>query len=70
MSVTGGDLAFPAGFLWGVATSAYQVEGGNTNCQWYEWEQQGHIASHDDTGLACDWWRAAEQDFDRAARSI
>jgi len=33
-----GDYAFPAGFLWGAATSAHQVEGGNHN-DWSEWEK-------------------------------
>lgn len=67
MSAESRDLAFPEGFLWGVATAAYQVEGGNTNCQWYEWERQGHLAAGERAGGACDWWRAAEQDFDRMA---
>lgn len=31
-------LQFPQGFLWGAATSAYQVEGGLTN-DWSEWEK-------------------------------
>jgi beta-glucosidase len=57
---------FPAGFVWGVATSAHQVEGGNLNNQWSQWEQRGRIKSGDRAGLACDWWRNAEQDFDRA----
>jgi beta-glucosidase len=67
MSDDGRDLTYPQGFVWGVATSSYQVEGGNTNCQWYEWEQGGHIASGEGAGDACDWWRTAERDFDRAA---
>jgi beta-glucosidase len=32
-----GFLQFPAGFLWGASTSAYQVEGGIIN-DWSEWE--------------------------------
>ncbi len=57
---------FPADFAWGVATSSHQVEGGNRNNQWAAWEQRGRIRSKDSVGLACDWWRNAESDFDRA----
>ncbi len=57
-------LQFPPGFLWGTATSAHQVEGNNTNNQWWEWEQLPNKIWHGDrSGLACDWWRRAEQDF-------
>jgi beta-glucosidase len=32
-------LLFPAGFLWGAATSSHQVEGNNVN-NWSEWEEK------------------------------
>ena len=32
------ELAFPKGFLWGTATAAHQIEGGNSNSDWWEWE--------------------------------
>jgi beta-glucosidase len=57
---------FPPEFIWGVATSSHQVEGGTANNQWAEWEKRGRIKSKDCVGLACDWWRNAEQDFDLA----
>jgi beta-glucosidase len=59
-------LQFPSGFLWGTASASHQCEGGNTNNQWYRWEQQGHILSGDTCGDAADWWRNAEADFERA----
>ena len=30
--------SFPTGFLWGSATAAHQVEGGNHNNDWWDWE--------------------------------
>ncbi len=59
-------LQFPEGFLWGTASSSYQCEGGNTNNQWYRWEQQGHILSGESCGRASNWWEQAERDFDLA----
>src|SRR5512140_3650421 len=57
---------FPRGFLWGCGTAAHQVEGNNTNNQWWQWEQQGH--TNGKSGLACDWWGGRwREDFDRAA---
>jgi beta-glucosidase len=61
-------VGFPERFLWGTATAAFQVEGNNTNCDWSQFEQQpGAIWHGDRSGLACDWWRNAEQDFDLMA---
>src|SRR5207247_11296242 len=59
-------LRFPREVLSGTAYSSYQCEGGNTNNQWYRWEQQGHILSGEQCGRAANWWVAAEQDFELA----
>ncbi len=58
--------AFPPGFLWGVSTSAHQVEGGHENNNWADWEQRGRIRTGERAGRACDWWENAERDFDLA----
>lgn len=62
---------FPKGFLWGSATASHQVEGGNTNNNWYAWEQQeGRIKNGHHSGLACDWWGGRwKEDLDRAAET-
>jgi len=62
----GTDCVFPKDFLWGISTSAHQVEGDNTNNQWSAWEAAGKIRSGDCCGRACDWWSNAECDFDLA----
>ncbi len=61
---------FPRGFLWGAATASHQVEGNNTNNNWWAWEQQpGRILQGQKSGLACDWWGGRwREDFDRAAQ--
>ena len=57
------------GFLVGVATSGYQVEGGfngdgEPHNNWAAWEGAGRAAR---SGLACDFWRHPEEALDRAA---
>jgi beta-glucosidase len=70
MKTDGSLLAFPRGFLWGTASSGYQVEGNNSTSDWTEWERQpGRIAQGQRSGRACDWWSGDrwQEDFDRAA---
>jgi beta-glucosidase len=50
-------LKFPSGFLWGAATSAYQVEGGITN---NDWEMQSRLRR---PGRACDHYLRYKGDF-------
>jgi len=49
---------FPSDFLWGAATSAYQVEGGNKS-DWSEWPKG-------DAGQAANHYRLFKKDFDSA----
>lgn len=58
-------LAFPEGFLWGAVTSAFQVEGNNTNSDWWEWEQTAESLEKR-SGIACDQYNKYEEDFDLA----
>jgi len=61
-------MYFPSDFLWGTATAAFQVEGHNTNSDWWHWEQQpGAILHGHKSGMACNWWANAEADLDIAA---
>lgn len=57
-----GKQNFPHGFLWGSATSAYQIEGGIEN-DWSEAARQGKIPI---TGKACDSYDKYEEDFEIA----
>jgi beta-glucosidase len=63
---------FPRGFLWGTATASHQVEGNNTNNNWWAWEQEsGRITQGQKSGLACDWWGGRwREDFDHAAEGF
>ena len=61
-------LAFPAGFLWGAATSAHQVEGGNRANDWWRFERiPGVIRDGSVSGDACRHWELFDADFALAA---
>jgi beta-glucosidase len=56
---------FPDGFLWGTATAAHQVEGGNHANDWWAWEQvPGHIKNNDRSDPACQHYEKYASDFD------
>jgi beta-glucosidase len=48
--------AFPTGFEWGSATAAHQIEGGNWNNDWWQWEHTPGSACIEPSGDACDSW--------------
>jgi len=56
------DLAFPTGFLWGTATSAHQVEGNNSNSDWWEWELRAGTPCKEPSGTAIDHYNRYPQD--------
>lgn len=60
-------IQFPEGFLWGAATSAYQVEGNNANSDWWAWEKASGLKEA--SGEACRHYELYAQDFD-LARSL
>lgn len=53
---------FPEGFLWGAANSAYQVEGYNTNSDWYQWEVKGKTENGVENGRSTDYWNRFNED--------
>jgi len=60
-------MKFPADFIWGTATSAYQIEGGNSNTDWWVWElnkTRGQKYPLEPSGIACDSYNRYEEDFD------
>ncbi|MFC7533286.1 glycoside hydrolase family 1 protein [Actinoplanes sp. GCM10030250] len=56
-------MRFPDGFLWGSATSAHQVEGGNTNNDWWDFEHHPASAAQTSSGDGIDHFHRYADDF-------
>jgi beta-glucosidase len=63
---TAGDR-FPEGFRWGTATAAHQIEGGNSNNDWWRWEHAAGTPCAEPSGDACDSWHRWPEDVDLVA---
>jgi beta-glucosidase len=61
------DVRFPHGFLWGAATAAHQVEGGNVNNHYWEWEHAEHSPFTEKSGDAADHYHRWPEDLDLLA---
>lgn len=55
-------LRFPEGFFWGAATAAHQIEGNNTNNDWWRAEQAGLLPHRSEA--ACNSWVDWRQDIE------
>ncbi len=61
-------ITFPKDFLWGAATSSFQIEGspladGAVESDWYRWTHTpGKIAQGDNADIACDHYHRVKED--------
>ncbi|MFD4830504.1 glycoside hydrolase family 1 protein [Streptomyces uncialis] len=57
----------PDGFLWGASTSAHQIEGNNTNSDWWLFEHMDNPYIKEPSGDACDSYHRWPEDMDLLA---
>ncbi|MGI8756502.1 MAG: glycoside hydrolase family 1 protein [Acidimicrobiales bacterium] len=57
------EIDFPEGFLWGTATAAHQVEGGNWNNDWWAWEHNPSSGCVEPSGDAIDHYHRYADDI-------
>jgi beta-glucosidase len=56
-------LTFPDGFVWGVAAAAHQIEGGNWNNDWWEFEHRTDTICQEPSGDCCDSYHRYRDDI-------
>ncbi len=64
-------MKFPHGFLWGASTAAHQIEGGNTNSDWWQ-REHGHLpgpAVEEPSGDAADSYHRYAEDMSLLAEA-
>jgi beta-glucosidase len=61
------ELHFPDGFMWGTATAAHQIEGNNTNSDWWRFEHTEGSGCRDSSGDCCDSFNRWNEDLDIVA---
>ena len=49
-------LNLPKDFIWGTATAAHQVEGNNTNSDFWLLENTKNTVFVEPSGITCDQW--------------
>jgi beta-glucosidase len=57
----------PEGFLWGTSTAAHQIEGNNTNSDWWLFEHMENPYVKEPSGDACDSYHRWPEDMDLLA---
>ena len=67
MAATARGRSFPDGFSWGTATAAHQIEGANTNNDWWAFEHTPGSGCAESSGDACDSYARWEEDADLVA---
>ena len=60
-------ITFPDGFIWGTATAAHQIEGGNFGNDWWAFEHAPGTPCAESSGDACDSWHRWSEDLDLVA---
>ena len=64
---TGGEIRFPEAFLWGAATAAHQIEGGNVNNDSWVKEHDPDAGYAESSGDACDSLHRWPEDIELVA---